>query len=442
MVRTNGVPLSRSKISKVKARQVLDSRGNPTVEAEVWVHGGLVGRAIVPSGASTGRHEALELRDGDKEAFNGMGVQKAVNNVNSAIAHQIVSIPCTEQLKIDHAMINLDGTPEKRVLGANAILAVSMATARAAAAVSQKPLYGYLSGKEQFKLPIPMMNIINGGKHAGNSLTIQEFLIEPVGAKSYSEALQYGTEVYHTLKSLLKRRYGEASTNVGDEGGYAPALSNNHDALDAIVDAISEAGFSEKQIKIGIDAAASSFYDERRQQYQVDGNNLSSGELADYYVKLADTYPILTIEDPFYEEAFKDFTGLTKRVGNRIMIIGDDLFVTNPDRIKKGIAQGAGNAVLIKLNQIGTLTETLQAIRTAQEAGYAHVVSHRSGETDDTFIAHLATATESPFIKTGAPARGERVAKYNELLRIEEELGTNAQLNSYRQAMLAMPTTR
>jgi len=398
MARTHKTPLSQSKISKINARQVLDSRGNPTVEAEVWVHSGLVGRAAVPSGASTGTHEALELRDGNKKAFNGMGVQKAVNNVNSAITKRIVGMSCTEQMKIDHAMINLDGTSEKRVLGANAILAVSMATSRAAAAVEQKPLYAYLSDNEQFKLPIPMMNIINGGKHAGNGLSIQEFLIEPVGAKSFSDALRFGTEVYHTLKSILKRRYGESSTNVGDEGGYAPALSNNHDALDAIVDAISEAGFSESQIKIGIDAAASSFYDERRQQYQVDGNDLSRGELADYYVKLADTYPILTMEDPFYEEAFNDFSGLTRRIGNRVMIIGDDLFVTNPDRIRQGIAQRASNAVLIKPNQIGTLTETLQAIRTAQDADFAHVVSHRSGETDDTFIAHLATATESPFI--------------------------------------------
>jgi enolase len=436
MVKANKTPLTRSKITNVKARQVLDSRGNPTVEAEVWTDGGCMGRAIVPSGASTGKHEALELRDGDKGVFNGMGVQKAVSNVNNVIANRIVGMSCTEQLKIDHIMVNLDGTPEKRVLGANAILAVSMATAKAAAAASQKSLYAYLSDKEQVKLPIPMMNIINGGKHAGNGLSIQEFLIEPVGAKSYSEALRFGTEIYHTLKSILKRRYGESSTNVGDEGGYAPAISNNHEALDAIVDAISEAGFSENQIKIGIDAAASSFYDERRQRYKVDGNDMSSDELADYYVNLVDTYPILTIEDPFYEEAFSDFSELTRRIGKRIMIIGDDLFVTNPDRIQRGIKQGAANAVLIKLNQIGTLTETLQAIRIAQEAGFSHVVSHRSGETDDNFIAHLATATESPFIKTGAPARGERVAKYNELLRIEEELGSNAQLNSYRQAIL------
>ncbi len=438
--RENNFLDEQQKISNVKARQVLDSRGNPTVEAEVWTRGGCYGRAMVPSGASTGTHEALELRDGDRKVYSGFGVQKAVNNINTIISERLYDINCTEQMKIDHAMIDLDGTPEKRVLGANAILAVSLAAAKAGAASEQKPLYEYLSGKEQYKLPVPMMNIINGGKHAGNDLSIQEFLIEPVGAKSFSEALQFGTEIYHTLKALLKRRYGESSTNVGDEGGYAPSISNNHDALNAIIDAISETGFSEKEIKIGVDAAASSFYDERRQLYYVDSQDFSGNELTDYYINLANTYPILTIEDPFYEEAFKDFAQLTQRIGDRVMIIGDDLFVTNPDRICQGITQGAANAVLIKPNQIGTLTETLQAIRTAQQADYAHVISHRSGETDDTFIAHLATATQSIFIKTGAPARGERIAKYNELLRIEEELGTNAQLNSYRQAIKAIPT--
>lgn len=427
------------KITKVKARQILDSRGNPTVEAEVWIHNGLFGRASVPSGASTGEHEALELRDGDKKSYNGKSVMRAVTSVNTTIANQLIGMSCTEQSRIDRAMIDLDGTQEKRALGANAILSVSLATARAAAAFNKKPLYAYLSEKKQYKLPVPMMNIINGGQHAGNGLAIQEFLIEPVGAKNFSEALQFGTEVYHTLKSILKKRYGESSINVGDEGGYAPAISNTHEALNAIVDAISEAGFTTTQIKIGIDAAATSFYNKQQQTYQVDNNEYTNGELADYYMNLVNSYPILTIEDPFYEEAFNDFGELTKRISHKVAIIGDDLYVTNPDRITQGITQKATNAVLIKPNQIGSLTETLQAIRTAQEAGFAHVVSHRSGETDDNFISHLATATDSPFIKTGAPARGERVSKYNELLRIEEELGAKAQLNIYRQKVLATP---
>jgi enolase len=431
---------TNSQVTQVKARQVLDSRGNPTIEADVTIHNGLMGRAIVASGASTGTHEALELRDKDLKFFNGRGVLKAVTNVNNKIAPKIIGLDCTKQKEIDQLLIDLDGTANKCMLGGNAILAVSMAIAKVAAAFEKKSLYAYLSQKQRYKLPIPMMNIINGGQHAGNNLAIQEFLIEPVGAKSYSQALQFGTEVYHTLKTILKEKYGASAINVGDEGGYAPAMDNTYEALNAISEAISKSGYTTAQIKIGIDAAASSFYNKQKDNYQIDNKQYTAQELEDYYTNLVNTFPILTIEDPFYEEAYSDFTSITKKLGNQTLIIGDDLYVTNPKRIKKGITQQSTNAVLIKPNQIGTLTETLQATNIAQKAKLAQIVSHRSGETDDTFIAHLATATQSIFIKTGAPARGERIAKYNELLRIEEELGTNAQLNSYRQAIKAIPT--
>jgi enolase len=385
-----------------------------------------VGRAIVPSGASTGAHEALELRDGDKRLFDGLGVMKAVSNVNERIGPKILGLDCTQQSALDRTMIDLDGTKAKWRLGANAILAVSMALARAGAAVQGLPLYRYLHPRKSYRLPVPMMNIINGGEHAGNKLSVQEFLIEPVGARSCSEAIRFGAEVYHALKGILREKYGPSSVDVGDEGGYAPPLSDTREALDAMMAAISKAGYAESEIKLGIDAASSTFFDNESSRYQIDGKKYTSEELEDFYADLADSYPLGTIEDPFDEEAFSDFRSLTARLGRRVKIIGDDLYVTNPGRIRKGIKERATNAVLIKLNQIGTVTETFEAIGTSMDAGLEIIVSHRSGETEDVFISHLATTVESAFIKAGAPARGERTAKYNELLRIEDELGAAA----------------
>jgi enolase len=417
---------SSSEIIEVRARQVLDSRGNPTVEVDVWTRDGNTGRGIVPSGASTGIHEALELRDGDVKRFHGKGVLKAVSNVKDIIKPKILGMDATHQSDIDHLMIKLDGTPNKKTLGANAILAVSIAVARVAASSRGQPVYRYLKNLPRYKLPIPMMNVINGGKHAGNKLAVQEFHVEPVGATSCSEAIRIGDEVYQSLNAVLKSKYGPSAINVGDEGGYAPPLEQTGDALEAILQAISDAGYDRSTVHIGIDAASSSFYNGKDSTYQLDGKNLSSGELQDYYEELVKTYPIRTLEDPFDEDDFDDFVAITKKLGNRVKIIGDDLYVTNPERIKRGIQEKATNSILIKLNQIGTVTETLDAIRTSKEAGLDIVVSHRSGETEDTFISHLATSQESLFIKTGAPARGERTAKYNELLRIEEELGSGA----------------
>ncbi len=415
-----------SEITDLKARQVLDSRGNPTVEVDVWTRDGSKGRATVPSGASTGIHEALELRDGDMKRFHGKGVLKAVSNVNDRIRSRVIGKDAKAQREIDGLMIAVDGTPNKKRLGANAILGVSMAIARVAALSQGKPAYKHLRDLPRYKLPVPMMNVINGGKHAGNKLAVQEFQIEPVGASSCSEAIRIGDEVYHSLSSVLKTKYGPSAINVGDEGGYAPPLEMTGDALDAILQAISDAGYDESTVHIGIDAASSSFYNTKDSTYQLDGKKLSAGELEDYYEELVRTYPIRTLEDPFDEDDYDDFVLITRKLGNRIKIIGDDLYVTNPERIKKGIQKKATNAILIKLNQIGTVTETLDAIKMSKEAGFETVVSHRSGETEDTFISHLATSQESLFIKTGAPARGERTAKYNELLRIEEELGSNA----------------
>ncbi|TMI14056.1 phosphopyruvate hydratase [Candidatus Bathyarchaeota archaeon] len=413
-----------SKIIDVKARQVLDSRGNPTVEVDVWTQDGSKGRGTVPSGASTGIHEALELRDGDMKRFHGKGVLKAVSNVNDRIKSRVIGKDVRAQREIDGLMIALDGTPNKKRLGANAILGVSIAVAKVAASSQGKPAYNYLRDLPSYKLPVPMMNVINGGKHAGNKLAVQEFQIEPVGASSCSEAIRIGDEIYHSLGSVLKAKYGPSAINVGDEGGYAPPLEMTGDALEAILRAISDAGYDESTVHIGIDAASSSFYNNKDSTYQIDGKKLSSGGLEDYYEELVRTYPIRTLEDPFDEDAFDDFARITRKLGKRIKIIGDDLYVTNPERIKRGIEKKATNTVLIKLNQIGTVTETLDAIKMSREAGMDIVVSHRSGETEDTFISHLATSQESLFIKTGAPARGERTAKYNELLRIEEELGT------------------
>ena len=415
-----------AEIVEVKARQVLDSRGNPTVEVDLRTRDGSLGRGTVPSGASTGIHEALEMRDGDPERFHGKGVLKAVFNVERKIKPAIIGKSATGQREIDEIMVGLDGTSNKRNLGANAILAVSIAVSRAAALSNDQPSYRYLKDRPNYKLPVPMMNVINGGKHAGNKLAVQEFQIEPVGAKSCSEAIRIGDEIYHSLGSVLKSKYGPSAVNVGDEGGYAPPLEMTGDALEAILEAIGKAGYDESTIHIGIDAASSSFYDSKNSMYGIDGKSMSSGELEDYYESLSKTFPIRTLEDPFDEDDYDDFVHITRKLGNRIKIIGDDLYVTNPERIRKGIAKKATNTILIKLNQIGTVTETLDAIGMSTEAGLAIVVSHRSGETEDTFISHLATSQESLFIKTGAPARGERTAKYNELLRIEESLGKNA----------------
>lgn len=366
------------------------------------------------------------MRDGDPKRFHGKGVLKAVSNVEKLIKPAVLGKDAFRQRDIDETMIKLDGTPNKKNLGANAILAVSMAVARAAASSKGQPAYRYLKDRPSYKLPVPMMNVINGGKHAGNKLAVQEFQIEPVGAKSCTEAIRMGDEVYQSLGSILKAKYGPSAINVGDEGGYAPPLEMTGDALEAILQAITQAGYDESTVHIGIDAASSSFYNSEGSSYRIDGKTLTSGGLEDYYENLARTFPIRTLEDPFDEDDYDDFVHITKKLGNRIKIIGDDLYVTNPERIKKGIEKKATNAILIKLNQIGTVTETLDAIEMSKKANLAIVVSHRSGETEDNFISHLATSQESLFIKTGAPARGERTAKYNELLRIEEGLGRNA----------------
>ncbi len=415
----------RTKIVSVRAREVLDSRGNPTVEAEVATDLS-VGRASVPSGASKGTHEALELRDGDARRFHGKGVRKAVANVNKAIRPRVVGTVVADQKRIDRILVGLDGTPNKSRLGANAILAVSMAAARAAAGAGGNQLYRTLKRARRYRLPVPMMNIINGGEHAGNELAVQEFVVEPVGADSCTEAIRMGDEVYQSLRTVLTDRYGKAAVNVGDEGGFAPPLSKTREALDAITKAVKASGYGEGEVKLGIDAAASVFFDPEDSSYALDGKSLQAAQLEELYVSLRDEYGLLTIEDPFSEEAFDEFASLTRRVGTKMRIIGDDLYATNVSRMREGIKTKATNAVLVKLNQIGTVSETLGAIELAQRAKWAVAVSHRSGETEDPFIAHLATAVGSEFIKTGAPARGERVAKYNELMRIEEELGSNA----------------
>ncbi len=413
------------KIVSVKAREVLDSRGNPTVEAEVATELS-AGRASVPSGASKGAHEAIELRDGDAKRFHGRGVLKAVSNVNRVIAPKLRGMAVGSQASIDARLIKLDGTPNKRRLGANAVLSVSMAAARASAASRKVPLFRELRDDRKFRLPVPMMNIINGGEHAGNGLAIQEFMIEPVGADRCSEAIRMGAEVYQSLKGILSERYGRTATNVGDEGGFAPPLTKTRDALDAMMKAVKAAGYAESDVRLGIDAASTVFFDHERSTYKLDERTLEPAQLGDFYAGLEDEYALLTIEDPFSEEAFSDFVTLTRRLGRRTKVIGDDIYVTNIKRIRQGIKEKASNGILIKLNQIGTVSETKAAINLARRAGWVVAVSHRSGETEDPFIAHLATAMGSEFIKTGAPARGERVVKYNELLRIEEELGSRA----------------
>lgn len=410
------------KIEAVWAREVLDSRGNPTVEAEITVAGHKV-RAIAPSGASTGSWEAHELRDGDAR-FGGKGVLNAVNNVRTEIAKAIVGMDPADQRAVDEAMIELDGTDNKKRLGANAIIATSLAVAKAGSMVDGVPLYQHI-GDNGVTLPVPMLNIINGGKHAGGNLKIQEFMIIPAGAKSFSECLRMSSEVYMSLKSLLKKKYGVGAINLGDEGGFAPPLDTSAEAMETILSAVSDAGYAPgKDVFFALDAASSEFYNDG--VYDVDGMKLSAGELADHYKKLTETYPLISIEDPFFEDDFETTAELTKKIGSNVQIVGDDLFVTNTKRLSKGIDVGAANALLLKVNQIGTVTEAGDAAQMSFDNGYSVVVSHRSGESEDVSIADLAVGWGSGQIKTGAPARGERTSKYNQLLRIEEELGSKA----------------
>ncbi|MDF1534044.1 MAG: phosphopyruvate hydratase [Methanosarcinaceae archaeon] len=412
---------NKYKINKIYAREILDSRGNPTVEVDVYTDKGF-GRASVPSGASTGTNEALELRD-KEDRYGGKGVLDAIDNVNKAIQPEILGMDVRSQREIDNMMIGLDGTSNKGSLGANAILGVSMAIAKAAANSLNIPLYRYFGGSNAYTLPVPTMNVLNGGQHAGNDLSIQEFMIQPKGADTFSKALQMGTETYHALGKVLEAKYGASATNVGYEGGYAPPLTMTADALDALVSAIDEAGYSETEVTIGMDAAASEFFDGTH--YSIDGKMLTPGELIDYYIELVDTYPIILIEDPFHEDSFEDFAALTGELWDTI-IVGDDLFVTNVERLAKGIEMNAGNALLLKVNQIGTISEAFDAANMASRNGYNVVVSHRSAETEDDTIADISVAIGADLIKTGAPARSERTAKYNQLLRIEEDLGDAA----------------
>ncbi|MFE0626875.1 phosphopyruvate hydratase [Streptomyces sp. NPDC058864] len=406
-------------IDVVVAREILDSRGNPTVEVEVGLDDGSTGRAAVPSGASTGAFEALELRDGDKSRYLGKGVEKAVLAVIEQIGPELVGYDATEQRLIDQAMFDLDATPDKSSLGANAILGVSLAVAHAASEASDLPLFRYLGGPNAHVLPVPMMNILNGGSHADSNVDIQEFMIAPVGAESFSEALRWGAEVYHTLKAVLKER--GLSTGLGDEGGFAPNLPSNRDALDLIVEAIKKAGYQPGQdIALALDVAASEFYKDGG--YSFEGKSLSAAEMTAYYAELVEAYPLVSIEDPLNEEDWDGWKTITEQLGDKVQLVGDDLFVTNPERLQRGIDSGTANALLVKVNQIGSLTETLDAVELAQRSGYKCMMSHRSGETEDVTIADLAVATNCGQIKTGAPARSERVAKYNQLLRIEEIL--------------------
>ena len=411
-------------ITDVKAREILDSRGNPTIEAEVTLASGAMGQAAVPSGASTGEHEAVELRDGDKKRYGGKGVMKAVQNVNEIIGPNIVGLDATQQLVVDESMLEMDGTPNKKKLGANAILGVSIATAKAAASFFGLPLYQYLGGVNAHLLPVPMMNILNGGQHADNNLDIQEFMIVPVGAKSFREALRKGVEVFHALKKTLARK--KLTTAVGDEGGFAPNLNSNAEALDFIMKAIRAAGYRPgKDILIALDAAASEFFDASSGKYILKAEKRPEkgvGAMIDYYKKLAEEYPIVSIEDGLAENDWDGWRELTKKLGKKVQLVGDDLFVTNTERLRTGIKKNVANSILIKLNQIGTVTETLRAIELAKSAGYTSVISHRSGETEDSTIADVAVATNAGQIKTGSASRSDRIAKYNQLLRIEEEL--------------------
>ncbi|ABK02541.1 enolase [Arthrobacter sp. PvP102] len=406
-------------IDAIHAREILDSRGNPTVEVEVLLSDGQIGRAAVPSGASTGEHEAVELRDGDKGRYLGKGVQKAVDAVIDQIAPALTGFDATDQRSIDQAMIDLDGTPNKSKLGANAILGVSLAVANAAAASADLPLYKYLGGPNAHVLPVPLMNILNGGSHADSDVDIQEFMIAPIGAETFSEGLRWGVEVYHNLKSVLQAK--GLSTGLGDEGGFAPNLPSNRAALDLIQEAIKNAGYIPgKDIALALDVASSEFFKDGA--YQFEGKALSATEMSAYYAELVADYPLVSIEDPLDENDWEGWKTLTDAIGDKVQLVGDDLFVTNPSILQRGIDTATANSLLVKVNQIGSLTETLDAVSLAQRAGYTTITSHRSGETEDTTIADIAVATNAGQIKTGAPARSERVAKYNQLLRIEEEL--------------------
>ncbi|MGQ0557441.1 MAG: phosphopyruvate hydratase [Nitrospiraceae bacterium] len=415
-----------SAIREIKGRQIIDSRGNPTIEAEVTLESGANGRAAVPSGASTGEKEAIELRDGDKKRWMGKGVSKAVSNISKVIAPELLGKDAFDQAGVDRAMIALDGTKTKSKLGANAILGVSLAVAKASANETGQPLYRYLGGANARVLPVPLMNIINGGAHADNRLDLQEFMIMPVGASRFSEALRMATEVFHSLKALLKKK--GLNTAVGDEGGFAPDLQSNEEALSLISQAIEEAGYKVgRDIALALDCAASEFYDKGRYVLEAEKNpERSSDEMISYYGKLLDRYPILSIEDGLSELDWKGWKVLTEKLGQRVQLVGDDIFVTNVEIFSRGIKESIGNSILIKLNQIGTLTETLDAIELAKRSGYTAIISHRSGETEDTTIADVAVATNSGLIKTGSLSRTDRVAKYNQLLRIEEELGAVA----------------
>jgi enolase len=410
-------------ITEIRGRQVLDSRGNPTVEAEVFLGGGASARAIVPSGASTGEHEAVELRDGDEQRYKGKGVLKAVENVNSEIATAIGGMDAADQRALDAKMIELDGTDNKGRLGANAILAVSMAAARACARAFEMPLYRYLGGAAANTLPVPMMNILNGGAHADNNVDFQEFMVMPVGAPSFSEALRWGVEVFHTLKGVLKKR--GYNTAVGDEGGFAPSVKSNVEAIEVVLEAIQQAGYKPgEQIAIALDPAASEFYQDGKYVFKKsDKSAKTSEEMVKYWAKWVKDYPIVSLEDGFAEDDWDGWAMMTKEVGSKIQLVGDDLFVTNVERLQEGIDKGVANSILIKVNQIGTVSETLDAIDLARRNGYTSVISHRSGESEDTFIADLAVATGAGQIKTGSASRTDRIAKYNQLLRIEEELG-------------------
>jgi len=415
-------------IVKVIGREILDSRGNPTVEADVHLADGTIGRAAVPSGASTGEHEAVELRDNDKNRYLGKGTLRAAENISKKIAPALASLDAADQTLVDRTMLALDGTPNKGKLGANAILAVSMATARASAQSEMTPLYRYLGGVNARVLPVPMMNVINGGAHADNSVDLQEFMIVPVGAKRFSEGLRMGTETFHNLKAVLKKR--GYSTAVGDEGGFAPNLKSNEEALEVLMEAIGKAGYKAgEQIAIALDPASSEFYDKDKKKYvfkKSDKSEKTPEQMVEFWSKWAGQYPIISIEDGMAEDDWDGWKHLTDALGSKLQLVGDDLFVTNSERLQRGIDQGVGNSILVKVNQIGSLTETLEAMRLAASANYTAVVSHRSGETEDAFIADLAVATNAGQIKTGSASRTDRIAKYNQLLRIEEELGAAA----------------
>ncbi len=415
-------------IVKILGREILDSRGNPTVEADVHLADGTIGRAAVPSGASTGEHEAVELRDNDKSRYLGKGTHEAVENINKQIFPALTGFDAADQSLIDRTMISLDGTPNKGKLGANAILAVSMAIARASAESEMTPLYRYIGGVNARVLPVPMMNVINGGAHADNSVDLQEFMIAPVGASKFSEALRMGVETFHNLKSVLKKR--GYSTAVGDEGGFAPNLKSNEEALEVLMEAIAKAGYKAgEQIAIALDPATSEFFDKDKKKYifkKSDKSEKTSDQLVEFWSKWAEQYPVISLEDGMAEDDWQGWKQLTGALGKKLQLVGDDLFVTNSERLQKGIDEGVANSILVKVNQIGTLTETLEAMRLAASANYTAVVSHRSGETEDAFIADLAVATNAGQIKTGSASRTDRIAKYNQLLRIEEELGDSA----------------